>query len=252
MGNVNPNPHGEVDIHQLQSIGVERTINSQTIRVLQVDNLDKILLATGTAAASTQDSQNDYAKGAIYIDTDVTTGNSGFYENLGTSSSSSFALTNLPAALSIITGLLANDAVTEAKVADSAGVGVLGVRKFALAVYDFAVDGGTEGTITLGSTATIPDNAIVTAINYDVITTLTSSGDAATIKLNLPTDGDLSTAIAISDGTDPWDAGAHLAAVITPIAQKTTGARALQIITAGGQDITAGKIIFAVEYYVTL
>jgi len=146
---------------------------------------------------------------------------------------------------------IANDAVNEAKTADSSSTGGLYVRKFATATYDFSVDGGTEGTITLASTATIPDNAVVTAINYDVITTCTSSGDAATIKLNLPTDGDISTAIAISDGTNPWDAGAHLASVITPIAVKTTGARAVQIITAGGQDLTAGKIVFGIEYFVT-
>lgn len=146
---------------------------------------------------------------------------------------------------------IANDAVTEAKTADSAGTGGLFVKKYALAVYDFGVDGGTEGTITLADTATIPDNAVVTAANYDVITTCTSSGDAATIKLNLPTDGDLSTAIAISDGTDPWDAGAHNASVITPLSVKTTGARAIQIVTAGGQDLTAGKIVFSVEYWVS-
>ena len=146
---------------------------------------------------------------------------------------------------------IANDAVNEAKTADSSSTGGLYVRKFATATYDFSTDGGTEGTITLASTATIPDNAVVTAINYDVITTCTSSGDAATIKLNLPTDGDLSTAIAISDGTNPWDAGAHLASVITPLAVKTTGARAVQIITAGGQDLTAGKVVFGIEYFVT-
>lgn len=136
-------------------------------------------------------------------------------------------------------------------VTDSAGLGGLFVKKTALALYDFSVDGGTEGTITLASTATIPDNAVVTAVTYDVITTVTSSSDAATIALQLPTDGLLSTAIAISDGTNPWDAGAHLASVITPIAQKTTAARALEILTAGGQDITAGKIVFAVDYYIS-
>ena len=146
---------------------------------------------------------------------------------------------------------IANDAVTEAKTADSSSTGGLYVDKFAVATYDFAVDGGTEGTITLASTATIPDNAWVTLDSYDVITTCRSSSDAATIKLNLPTDGDISTAIAISDGSNPWDAGAKLGSVATPIAVKTTAARAIQIVTAGGQDITAGKIVFRLRYWVS-
>lgn len=152
---------------------------------------------------------------------------------------------------SIGTAELADDAVTEAKVADSDGTGGLYVRKFATAVYDFSVDGGTAGTITLADTATIPADAVVTATHYDVMVTCTSSSDAATIKLNLPTDGDLSTAIAISDGTNPWDVGPHLASVITPVIQKTTAARAVQIVVAGGENITAGKIVFGIEYWVS-
>lgn len=209
----------------------EVTINSQVLEVFGRDSAGLISLAAGAVTIASLDTQTDFAKGARIIKTDEATGLSGIYENIGTSAISVFALISTPP--------------------DSAGAGGLFVKKTALAVYDFAVDGGTEGTITLASTATIPDNAVVTATTYDVVTTLTSATDAATIKLNLPTDGDLSTAIAISDGTNPWDLGTHLASVITPIAQKTTAARALQIITAGGENITAGKIVFAVDYYVS-
>lgn len=146
---------------------------------------------------------------------------------------------------------IAASAVTAAKTADSSSTGGLYVRKFGIAKYDFAVDGGTAGAITLASTCTIPDNAVVTAVNYDVITTCTSASDAATIKLTLPTDGDISTAIAISDGSNPWDAGAHAASAITPLVKKTTAARAVGITVAGGENLTAGKIIFGIEYFVT-
>jgi len=142
-------------------------------------------------------------------------------------------------------------AVTEPKVADSNSAGGLFVGKTAIATYDFSVDGGTEGVITLARTATIPDNAIVTGIMYDVITTFTSSADAATIKVNLPTDGDLSTAVAISAAGDAWDAGAHSFQVLTPTPVKTTGARAIEITTAGGEDLTAGKAVFVLSYAVT-
>lgn len=152
---------------------------------------------------------------------------------------------------------ISNDAVTEAKVADSDGTGGLYVKKYAAAVYDFSVDGGSQGAITLADTATIPDNAIVVATHYDVVTTCTSSSDAATIKLDLPTDGDLSTAIAISDASNPWDQGVFSALEgngafgTAPSTVKTTAARAVQITVAGGEDLTAGKIVFYVEYLVS-
>jgi|19_taG_2_1085344.scaffolds.fasta_scaffold00311_7 hypothetical protein len=152
---------------------------------------------------------------------------------------------------------IANDAITEAKVADSAGVAALGIQKFAIAVYDFAVDGGTAGSIALANTSTIPDNAVVTAVDYDVITTCTSSSDAATIALALVTDGGLTTAIAISDASNPWDAGVYSAAGVSgafsndPTTVKTTGARDILLSVAGGQNLTAGKIVFRVEYWIS-
>lgn len=147
---------------------------------------------------------------------------------------------------------IAADAVVETDVADSDGTSGLYVKKTALATYDFAADGGAQGAIVLADVVTLPDNAVCTAVTYDVITTCISAGaDAGTIALTLPTDGALTTAIAISDGTNPWDAGVHLASVITPLAVKTTAARAIGITVAGGNDLTAGKIVFAVDYYVS-
>lgn len=140
--------------------------------------------------------------------------------------------------------------ILDTDVSDSDGTGGLYVKKFGTALYDFATDGGTAGVITLASTCTIPSDAIVTATHYDVITTCQSSGDAATIKLSVPTDGDLSTAIAINDGSNPWDVGAHLGSVITPKILKTTAARAVQVEVAT-ENLTAGKIVFFIEYYVS-
>lgn len=179
----------------------------------------------------------------ISTDTQIVVGNGTTATSVAVSGDATLANTG---ALTI-----AADAVTASKTVDSAGVGGLFVKKTALALYDFSVDGGTAGTITLASTATLPDNAVCTAITYDVITTATSATDAATIALQLPTDGALTTAIAISDASNPWDAGPHLASVITPIAVKTTAARAIEIVVAGGENLTAGKIVFAVDYYVS-
>lgn len=147
---------------------------------------------------------------------------------------------------------MASQSVDEDNVVDGAGVGALLVKKTAMVVYDFAADGGTIGAIVLADSATLPDNAVIVDINYDVITTCTTaSADAGTLKLILPTDGDLSTAIAVSDGTNPFDVGAHFGSVITILANKTTGARAIGVEIAT-QNFTAGKIIFFVDYMITL
>lgn len=148
---------------------------------------------------------------------------------------------------------IANQAITNSKVADSDGTAGLDAPiKYATVVYDFDVDGGTAGTVALTGSPTIPDNAIVHIDSYDVITTLTSSTDAATVKLQLPTDGDLSTAVAISNGGNPWDAGANYQPdVLTPVWQKTTAARVPELVIAGGENVTAGKVIFKLAYYIS-
>jgi hypothetical protein len=146
---------------------------------------------------------------------------------------------------------IANDAVTEVKTADSDGTSGLYVMKYALATYDFATDGGgAPGAITLTDAVTIPDNAVVELVSYDVVTTCTSAGDTGTLKVSLATDGDLSTAIAINDGSNPWDAGVHAASAVTPILVKTTGARLITVTTAT-QAFTAGKVVFCFRYYVS-
>lgn len=143
--------------------------------------------------------------------------------------------------------------VTNAMVADSTGVSALGIRKSATVVYDFAVDGGVVGPIVLTGAPTIPDNAVVWIESYDVLTTLTSAGDAATLKVGFPTDGDLSTAIAINAGSNPWDLGAFsriAGGLATPLTLKTTAARAPGV-TVGVENITAGKVVFQLAYWVS-
>ncbi len=149
---------------------------------------------------------------------------------------------------------IANNAVTGAKTASSAGMASSTgfIKKFALVVYDFAINGGTIGPITL-PTASIPDKAVVQVDSYDVLTTLTSSTDAATVKVGLATDGDLTTAIAISNGSNPWDAGAYsriAGGLATPLTKKTTGARAV-VLTVAVENVTAGKIVFNLSYWVS-
>lgn len=126
-------------------------------------------------------------------------------------------------------------------------------QRIARATYDFAEHGGAVSVIGLG--VTLPDNAIVTRAWYEVITTLTSAGDNATVSIDIPTDdvAGIVAAIAIDDGTDPWDAGLFEAiqdGTVANFSTKTTAARELSI-TIGVEAVTAGKFILFAEYKVS-
>lgn len=148
---------------------------------------------------------------------------------------------------------LAALAVSEGKLAAPSADGLHPTR-IARATYDLAVLGGVQGVIALG--VTLPDNAIVTRAWYEVLTTLQSATDAATVSVDIPTDdvAGIVAAIAIDDISDPWDAGLHEAiqdGTATNYSTKTTAARELSITIAGGEDLTAGKFIVFCEYVVS-
>lgn len=124
--------------------------------------------------------------------------------------------------------------------------------KIATAVYDFATDGGAISTIVLDINHLFPVNSIIFggAITWDVLTTCTSATDAATIQPGLETDGFFFPAFAISNGTNPWDAGVKNASAISGINSiKTTGARNM-VIAIAVESVTAGKIQFFIPYMV--
>lgn len=127
-------------------------------------------------------------------------------------------------------------------------------RRIARTTYDFAEHGGAQGVISLG--VTLPDNAIIIRSWYEVLTTLQSATDAATVSIDIPVDdvAGIVAAIAISNVGNPWDAGLHEAiqdGAAANFSTKTTAARELQITVAGGEDLTAGKFILFCEYVVS-
>ena len=126
-------------------------------------------------------------------------------------------------------------------------------KRIVRATYDFAEHGGAISTIGLGET--LPDNAIVTRSWYEVITTLTSAGDNATVSIDIPTDdvAGILAAIAIDDGTNPWDAGLFEGiqdGTVANFSTKTTAARELSI-TIAVEAVTAGKFVLFCEYVVS-
>ena len=74
----------------LQIVGVPKTIGAQTVQVILADASDKILFCTGLTLPSNAGS--GYAKGCLFIDTDVAGGTSGLYVNVGTPTSCTFQL----------------------------------------------------------------------------------------------------------------------------------------------------------------
>ena len=106
------------------------------------------------------------------------------------------------------------------------------------------------------SRAGLPSGAIVVRSWYEVITTFTSASDAATISIGYATDdvAGIVAAIAISDGSNPWDDGfkegiqTNTAATFS---NKTTAERLIDFTLGGAENLTAGKLVLFLEYVVS-
>ena len=72
----------------VQVAGASETVNSIAIKTLVTDSNGDILWATGTTVPT--DGSTGYAKGCLFIDTDVATGTTGLNCNKGTNTSSAF------------------------------------------------------------------------------------------------------------------------------------------------------------------
>lgn len=124
---------------------------------------------------------------------------------------------------------------------------IAGLRLFiARAKYDFGVDGGAVGTINLMPSAVLPSGALILSAFVNV-TTVPTSGGAATISLNSEAAGDLQAAAAISGA--PWSTTGWKAVTKTfataPI--KLTADRNIAM-TIGTAALTAGVFEVIVFY----
>lgn len=135
-------------------------------------------------------------------------------------------------------------------VSDDAADG-LGLKKTAMATYDFEEHGGAISAIGLG--VTIPDNAVIIRAWYDVLTTcITAGADAGSLAISVEGADDIVAATTVVAGGNVWDAGLHEAIPTGTIANsvKTTGAKEV-IATIAVQAFTAGKLRVFFEYVVT-
>lgn len=140
---------------------------------------------------------------------------------------------------------------------------ILGQKLTREYVYDFAADGGTAGAISLSSKnnkASLPSNAIVTSVFAKVITDI--AGTSSTVSWGNTTDPDGYSGTAIAEASltagvvnNGWDNGAALIfddtndhAIYYNVG--TTANNKDFSITIGTADLTAGKMVFVVEFYV--
>lgn len=119
----------------------------------------------------------------------------------------------------------------------------------AVATFD-ATDGKVIGTHLLD--AYIPDNALIIRTGYEVLTTFTSATDAGTIALGVATDVTFRSALAISNGANPFDAGLFAGAQTGYAnAGKTTAQRQLQAVVAV-EALTAGILRVYAEWVLSI
>jgi hypothetical protein len=125
------------------------------------------------------------------------------------------------------------------------GIG-LGLPKPAVALYDFAVDGGAVSTINLRGDK-IPSGAIIVDALINVDTALTGGTATDTVQLGSEAATDIQAAAARNGA--PWaTTGAKrltLTATAAPV--KTTALRSLTL-TINATVITAGKFTLVVWY----
>lgn len=129
----------------------------------------------------------------------------------------------------------------------------LGLQRCARFVFDASGNTGNRTVAThVLDGESLPLNAVITRVFYDVPTTFTSAADTATIALSIQGAGDVVSAIAIGDGTNPWDAGVHISVVIETAATmvKLTAIRQPTAAVAV-QALTAGKLVLYVEYFLS-
>jgi hypothetical protein len=126
----------------------------------------------------------------------------------------------------------------------------LNVSRVCIGLFDPSANTG-ERTIAAHTIAVaLPAKAIITQFYYQVLTTFTSATDAATIALSVEGANDLVSAIAISDGSNPWDAAGTVAGIPVGTAAtmvKTTVARQITA-TVAIEALTAGKMYIYADY----
>lgn len=90
MAGNNEEAFGQVILTGIKTYTGAAKTNTTTVYVLIKDGAGDIILATGLTMPP--DDETGYAKGALFIDTDIATGTGGLYCNKGTNTACAFTL----------------------------------------------------------------------------------------------------------------------------------------------------------------
>lgn len=125
----------------------------------------------------------------------------------------------------------------------------LGVVQSAKVTYDFAVDGGAQGTITPANSPQLPSKAIILGGALDITTTLTSGG-SATIALGTSA-GSSTTSLKGATAVASWTAGfLAIVPVFTAATYVKLSAAGKPTLTIATADLTDGKFDLNLVYCV--
>ena len=112
--------------------------------------------------------------------------------------------------------------------------------------YDFAVDGGAQGAITLFPDAAIPDESLILGAFINVGTAVAGVGASVALHINAADDIEAATAISGAPwSTTGWKAASDLPLGASPV-QLTADRNVTATITAA--DLTAGVFEVLLAY----
>lgn len=198
------------EIPFIKPTGHSTTIGAETFNVLMKDDDDMILFATGLVVPT--DAGAGFAKGCIFIDTNLGAGSQGVYINVGTITSCNFDVLGTISAGSVATASIADAAVTWAKIqALTTGSIIVGTANVAA-----ALDAKGDGKILIGNGTTITSASVSGDATLANTGALTLAANAVTsAKLNEKTIQYAEVAISSANitGTDAGKLG-HASGVV--------------------------------------
>jgi hypothetical protein len=182
---------------------------------------------------------------AGYSGTALTTGTSNVYVGYNAAASAATDTNEIVIGAST-TGLGSNTAIVGGSNTPNTQIGVHGVCH---ALYSFAVDGGTVGTLTPATNCTIPAKAVLFAATINSTTAVTSGG-SATVAIGTNATGGSNTTFLAATPKASFSANALLNGSTTfaaPVKVTSSGTVRFTIATAA---LTAGVIEIWIQYYV--
>ena len=148
-------------VGELTLTGNTQKVGTISINILQKDAAGMILMATGLTVPT--DATAGYAKGCLFIDTNVVTGSTGLYENVGTTTSCNFDALGVPTVgeLAVAEGsmLVGNASGVATPISAKTNTAILIGNGTTVTAQTL----GTDVTMTNAGAVTIANNAVTTA-----------------------------------------------------------------------------------------